>query len=105
MVYRFFKKEPASKLTGPLYNSSYDTAPQIGEDSFVRQGEAMKAYFAYVETLQRSMTEDDLPRCIGFAGNFSSKQAGRRRQYRVYGKPPQRPMTENYQEAFFTPGI
>ena len=37
---------------------------------------------------------------------FSSDKARRRRQYRVYGKPPQRRMTEkDYHEALRTPGI
>ena len=37
---------------------------------------------------------------------FSSDKTRQRRQYRVYGKPPQRRMTEkDYHEALRTPGI
>ena len=37
---------------------------------------------------------------------FSPDKARRRRQYRVYGKPPQRRIAEkDYHEALRTPGI
>ena len=47
---------------------------------------------------------------ISFEGRlvkiFSLDKARRRRQYRVYGKPPQRRIAEkDYHEALRTPGI
>ena len=42
----------------------------------------------------------------GLLGIVLPGKARRRRQYRVYGQPPQRRLTKrDYQLAFFTPGI
>ena len=65
----------------------------------------MKAYILYVE---RSETQHDGKRSTKMfvVKIFSLDKARRRRQYRVYGKPPQRRIAEkDYHEAFLTPGI